>query len=145
MGHKIRTLHDFLCVSCFLDMLIFRLNNFHCRGITTISSAYRGDTSITDYVFGGAITGGLWKCSLGLRGMAAGTLIGCVMGAVAGTASVALLKITGRDMKEIRYWQYRWKEERETMIRAGMAKQMDDEDKLPPSPRDSKKLSLDEI
>lgn len=77
--------------------------------------------------------------------MAAGTVIGCVMGAIAGTASVGLLKLTGRDMNEIRYWQYRWKEEREAMIRAGMEKQMDKEDKLPPSPRDSKKLSLDEI
>lgn len=124
---------------------VSNLNVSISRGITTVSSVYRGKTSITDYVLGGALTGGLWKCSLGLRGMAAGTLIGCAMGAVAGTASVGLLKLTGRDMDEIRYWQYKWKEERESMIRQGLARQMDDEDKMPPSHRDGQKLSLDEI
>ncbi|CAD6992797.1 unnamed protein product [Ceratitis capitata] len=58
--------------------------------------------------------------SLGLRGMAAGGIIGGVLGSVAGVASLALLYASGTSMEEIRYWQYKWRIDRDNMIHQAM-------------------------
>ncbi|CAD6992787.1 RPII140-upstream gene protein [Ceratitis capitata] len=95
-------------------------------GIITCVSVYRGKSSIYEYVGAGLITGSLYKMSLGLRGMAAGGIIGGVLGSVAGVASLALLYASGTSMEEIRYWQYKWRIDRDNMIHQAMKKQEDD-------------------
>lgn len=89
-------------------------------GIITCVSVYRGKSSIFEYIAAGFITGSLYKLNLGLRGMAAGGIIGGVMGSIAGAASLALLYASGTSMEEIRYWQYKWRLERENMVHEAM-------------------------
>lgn len=51
----------------------------------------------------------MYKVNLGLRGIAVGGLLGCILGGVAGGLSLAILKASGTTMEEVRYWQYKWK------------------------------------
>ncbi|XP_050331013.1 RPII140-upstream gene protein [Bactrocera neohumeralis] len=95
-------------------------------GIITCVSVYRGKSSIFEYIGAGFVTGSLYKINLGLRGMAAGGIIGGVLGSIAGAASLALLYASGTSMEEIRYWQYKWRLERENMVHEAMKKQEDD-------------------
>ncbi|EDW14963.1 RPII140-upstream gene protein [Drosophila mojavensis] len=85
-------------------------------GIITGISVYRGKSSIYEYLAAGSITGALYKLNLGLRGMAAGGIIGGFMGGVAGVASLLLMKASGTTMEEVRYWQYKWRVQRDDDI-----------------------------
>ncbi|XP_023708484.1 RPII140-upstream gene protein isoform X3 [Cryptotermes secundus] len=80
--------------------------------LTTSISIYRGRSSILEYVAAGGITGALYKCSMGLRGMAVGGGLGSFLGGIAGLVSLSILKFSGMTMEEVRYWQYQWKEDR---------------------------------
>lgn len=84
--------------------------------ITTTISVYNGKSSIWEYLTAGVITGSTYKMNMGLRGMVAGGLVGGAFGTVAGCASLLILKATGKSMEEVRYWQYRWKIERDQTI-----------------------------
>ncbi len=57
---------------------------------------------------------------MGLRGMVAGGLVGGVFGTVAGGVSLLILKMTGKSMEEVRYWQYKWRIERDQAINESM-------------------------
>lgn len=83
--------------------------------MTTIS-VYRGRSSLVEYVSAGAVAGSLYKVNMGLRGMAVGGLLGGGIGGVAGCASLLLLHVSGTSMEEVRYWQYRWRENRDRNI-----------------------------
>lgn len=80
-------------------------------------SVYREKSSIYEYLTAGAITGSLFKFNLGLRGIAVGGLVGGGLGGVAGLLSLALMKMSGTSMEEVRYWQYKWRENRDGNIR----------------------------
>jgi complex I assembly factor TIMMDC1 len=79
-------------------------------------SVYRGKSSIYEYLAAGSTTGALYKFNMGLRGMAAGGLVGLAFGGIAGGLSLAIMKATGTSMEEVRYWQYKWKTDREALI-----------------------------
>jgi Tim17/Tim22/Tim23 family. len=49
---------------------------FLSRLLTTSISVYRGYSSILEYVAAGCITGTLYKCNMGLAGMAVGGGLG---------------------------------------------------------------------
>ncbi|ALC45552.1 140up [Drosophila busckii] len=85
-------------------------------GIITCISVYRGKSSIYEYLAAGTLTGGLYKVNMGLRGMAAGGIIGGFMGGVAGAASLLLMKASGTSMEEVRYWQYKWRQQRDDTV-----------------------------
>ncbi|GAB0096503.1 RPII140-upstream gene protein [Sergentomyia squamirostris] len=85
-------------------------------GISTIIAVYRGKSSIFEYMAGGLAAGAMYKMNLGLRGMVAGGLVGCAVGTVGGALSLSLLKASGMTMEEMRYWQYRWKLDRQNTI-----------------------------
>ncbi|KDR16313.1 RPII140-upstream gene protein [Zootermopsis nevadensis] len=88
--------------------------------LTTSVSVYRGHSSIVEYIAAGGVTGALYKCNMGLRGMAVGGGLGSVLGGICGLVSLSVLKMTGLTMEEIRYWQYQWKEDRyKQFIRSG--------------------------
>lgn len=87
-----------------------------CSGIITCISVYRCKSSIYEYLAAGSITGALYKVSLGLRGMAAGGIIGGALGGVAGATSLLLMKASGTSMEEVRYWQYKWRVQRDDTI-----------------------------
>lgn len=56
--------------------------------------------------------------------MVAGAAVGGGLGLVAGGISVGLLKLTGTSMEEVRYWQYKWKTDREQAYREGFDKSL---------------------
>jgi complex I assembly factor TIMMDC1 len=85
-------------------------------GIVTLMSVYRGKSSIWEYLAAGSATGAVYKLNMGLRGMAAGGIVGLAFGGVAGGVSLGVMKMTGTTMEEVRYWQYKWKTDRDVMI-----------------------------
>ncbi|KAH8326759.1 hypothetical protein KR067_013700 [Drosophila pandora] len=91
-------------------------------GIITCISVYRGKSSIYEYLAAGSLTGSLYKVNLGLRGMAAGGIIGGFLGGVAGVASLLLMKASGTSMEEVRYWQYKWRLDRDDNIQQAVRK-----------------------
>lgn len=90
-------------------------------------SVYRGKSSIWEYVAAGSSTGALFRMNMGLRGMAAGAIVGAGLGIFAGTASLGVMKLSGTSMEEVRYWQYQWHKKRIDLEQAGYAKQMKSE------------------
>ncbi|XP_065722162.2 RPII140-upstream gene protein [Drosophila suzukii] len=96
-------------------------------GIITCMSVYRGKSSIYEYLAAGSITGSLYKMNLGLRGMAAGGIIGGFLGGVAGVTSLLLMKASGTSMEEVRYWQYKWRLDRDENIQLAFKKLTEDE------------------
>lgn len=54
--------------------------------------------------------------------MAAGALVGGGLGTVAGGVTVGLLALTGTTMEEVRYWQYKWKTDRDDAYKEGFEK-----------------------
>lgn len=58
------------------ESMSMRVNNIvkFISGGITISSAYRGDYGVTEYIVSGVVSGALYKCNLGLRGMVSGGL-----------------------------------------------------------------------
>jgi hypothetical protein len=59
-----------------LSVLVFTVGFIFKRLLTTSISVYRGHSSILEYVAAGGFTGGLYKCNMGLRGMAVGGGLG---------------------------------------------------------------------
>ncbi|CAO1421891.1 unnamed protein product [Diamesa hyperborea] len=100
-------------------------------GITTMVSVYRGESSIWEYLAAGMLTGSMYKFNMGLRGIAAGGLVGGFLGTIAGGVSLLVLKTTGMSMEEVRYWQYKWRADRDDTINEAMkAQTMDERDQL---------------
>lgn len=93
--------------------------------MTTIISVYRGKSSIIEYAVAGACTGSIYKFNLGLRGIAAGSLVGGSLGTIAGLVSLMLLKATGTTMEEVQFYQYKWRENRDNNIREGLKKEVE--------------------
>jgi complex I assembly factor TIMMDC1 len=79
-------------------------------------AVYRGKSSMYEYVTAGLVTGGTYKFNMGLKGMAAGAIVGGGLGAIAGGLSLLILKSTGMTMEEVRYWQYKWRSSRDDAI-----------------------------
>lgn len=72
-----------------------------------------------EYIIGGAATGAMYKFNLGLRGLAAGAIVGGALGTVGGAISLLILRSTGMTMEEVRYWQYKWRSSRDDAINEG--------------------------
>lgn len=69
-----------------------------------------------EYISAGAVTGAMYKFSMGLRGMTAGALVGGFFGTIAGGVTLVILKSTGMTMEEARYWQYKWRSSRDDSV-----------------------------
>lgn len=90
--------------------------------ITTSIATYRGKSSLIEYAAAGFLTGTCYKFSLGPKGMLVGGALGGVLGGVAGVISLAILRLSGTTMEEIRYWQYNWKKDRDRQIEGSLKK-----------------------
>lgn len=86
-------------------------------GIITTISVYRGKSSIYEYLTAGTITGSIYKVNMGLRGMAVGGLLGGSLGGIAGLISLLVMQLSGTSMEEVRYWQYKWRANRDANIK----------------------------
>ncbi|CAK1604029.1 unnamed protein product [Parnassius mnemosyne] len=90
--------------------------------ITTTVSVYRGDTSLIDYIFAGAITGAVYKANLGIAAMIVGAGVGATLSTLGGLAILGILKATGVTMDDIRQALYRIKTAREQQFNQALEK-----------------------
>jgi len=90
--------------------------------ITTSIAVYRGKSSVIEYIAAASTAGAMYKINSGLRGITAGGILGAGLGGIAGLVSLAILKLSGTTMEEVRYWQYQWKVERDETINAAKLK-----------------------
>lgn len=56
--------------------------------------------------------------------MAAGAIVGTVLGFGGGLITLGIIKLSGTSMEEARYWQYKWKTERIGAYKEGYDKQL---------------------
>ncbi|KAJ8003726.1 hypothetical protein DPEC_G00151350 [Dallia pectoralis] len=70
--------------------------------VSTGLSVYRDKYTISHYSAAGALTGGLFRLNLGLRGLVAGTVIGATMGVPAGALVIAMQGLAGETLRERR-------------------------------------------
>ncbi|XP_065089863.1 RPII140-upstream gene protein [Ochlerotatus camptorhynchus] len=96
-------------------------------GLQTVISVYRGKSSIYEYLVAGGVTGAMYKFNMGPKGMTSGGLVGMALGSAAGLASLAILKSTGTTMEEVRFWQYKWRVNRDEAINESMKMQSTEE------------------
>ncbi|XP_012221112.1 RPII140-upstream gene protein [Linepithema humile] len=84
--------------------------------LTTCTSAYRGKVATENYIFGGAVTGFLYKMNLGFRAALVGTGLGSMLGAVCGSLSILVLTLSGVTMDEVMTAQQEWINSRDKVI-----------------------------
>jgi len=84
-------------------------------------AVYRGKSSVYEYIAAGALTGAGYKLRMGPKGMASGLLVGGFLGTIAGGISMVILKSSGMTMEEVRYWQYKWRDQRDDNIQGAIA------------------------
>ncbi|XP_043101521.1 complex I assembly factor TIMMDC1, mitochondrial [Puntigrus tetrazona] len=70
--------------------------------VSTGLTVYRDKNSLSHFAVAGALTGGVFRMSLGLGGLLAGTAIGAVLGLPAGVVIIGLQKLGGETMYEKR-------------------------------------------
>ncbi|XP_038151802.1 complex I assembly factor TIMMDC1, mitochondrial [Cyprinodon tularosa] len=70
--------------------------------VSTGLSVYRDKDALSNYVAAGAVTVGLYRLNLGLRGLLAGSIIGAVLGVPVGAVVVGLQSLTGETFRERR-------------------------------------------
>lgn len=95
------------------------ISYYYFSAISTTIAVYRGKSSFLEYIAAGTLTGTMYKFNLGLRGMFAGGVVGGVLGTIAGGATLLILRSSGMTMEEVRYWQYKWRSNRDNMINEG--------------------------
>ena len=69
-----------------------------------------------EYVAGGALAGAIYKLPMGPKAMVPGFLVGAALGTVAGSISVAVMKVTGTTAEEVRFIRKGWKESQSRYI-----------------------------
>lgn len=70
------------------------------NSVSTGLSVYRDKDSLSHYAAAGALTGGLFRLNLGLRGLVAGALLGSLLGLPAGALVVAMQTVAGESTRE---------------------------------------------
>uniref|UniRef100_A0A8B9RHU6 Complex I assembly factor TIMMDC1, mitochondrial n=1 Tax=Astyanax mexicanus TaxID=7994 RepID=A0A8B9RHU6_ASTMX len=72
------------------------------NSVSTGLSVYRDENAMSHFAAAGAVTGGVFRMNLGLRGLVAGTIIGAALGVPAGALIIGLQKLGGETMREKR-------------------------------------------
>nr|XP_055064834.1 complex I assembly factor TIMMDC1, mitochondrial [Misgurnus anguillicaudatus]XP_055064836.1 complex I assembly factor TIMMDC1, mitochondrial [Misgurnus anguillicaudatus] len=70
-------------------------------------TVYRDKNALSHFAAAGAVTGGIFRLNLGLRGLVSGTLIGAGLGLPAGLLIIGLQKLGGETMCEKRHRERR--------------------------------------
>ncbi|XP_073407175.1 complex I assembly factor TIMMDC1, mitochondrial [Dendrobates tinctorius] len=65
-------------------------------------AAYRDRVVVSNFAAAGAVTGGIFRLSLGLRGLVAGSVIGTLLGIPAGALISGLQTLIGEDLGELK-------------------------------------------
>ncbi|XP_077440026.1 complex I assembly factor TIMMDC1, mitochondrial [Vanacampus margaritifer] len=72
------------------------------NSVSTGLSVYRDKNTLSNFAATGAVTGGLFRMNLGLRGLVAGTIIGAVLGIPTGALIISMQSLTGENVRERR-------------------------------------------
>ncbi|KAM3585564.1 uncharacterized protein V6R79_021194 [Siganus canaliculatus] len=72
------------------------------NSVSTGLSVYRDKYTLSHYAAAGAVTGGLFRLSLGLGGLVAGTIIGAVLGIPTGALIISMQSLAGEPLEERR-------------------------------------------
>ncbi|XP_029370405.1 complex I assembly factor TIMMDC1, mitochondrial [Echeneis naucrates] len=72
------------------------------NSVSTGLSVYRDKYTLSHYAAAGAVTGGLFRLNLGLRGLVAGALIGAVLGIPTGALIISMHSLAGESVRERR-------------------------------------------
>ncbi|CAG5933606.1 complex I assembly factor TIMMDC1, mitochondrial [Menidia menidia] len=70
--------------------------------VNTGLSVYRDKDALSNHIAAGAVTVGLFRLNLGLRGLVAGSVIGAVLGIPVGGLVIGLQSLTGESFRERR-------------------------------------------
>ncbi|XP_007579111.1 complex I assembly factor TIMMDC1, mitochondrial [Poecilia formosa] len=70
--------------------------------VSTGLAVYRNKDAVSNYVAAGAVTVGLFRLNLGLRGLVAGSVIGAALGIPVGAMVIGLQSLTGETFRERR-------------------------------------------
>lgn len=71
-------------------------------GISSAVAVYRDKTGIMEHFVAGICTGLMYKFNMGPRGWLVGGALGMVLGGVAGGSTLAILKLTGMTIDDVR-------------------------------------------
>ncbi|XP_033337881.2 RPII140-upstream gene protein isoform X1 [Megalopta genalis] len=74
---------------------------FLFQSTSVMMYVYRGKFEIINCTAAGALTGGLFKIDMGLKGTMAGTIIGSLLGSMYGAVAKLLLYITGAELSDL--------------------------------------------
>lgn len=77
------------------------------NSVSTGLSIYRDNYTLGHYAAAGAVTGGLFRLSLGLGGFVAGSIIGAVLGIPAGLMIISMQTLSGETIRERRHRERR--------------------------------------
>ncbi|KAM8873025.1 complex I assembly factor TIMMDC1, mitochondrial [Synchiropus picturatus] len=72
------------------------------NSVSTGLSVYRDKYTLSNFAAAGAVTGGLFRLNLGLKGLVAGTIIGAVLGIPTGAVIMGMQSLGGEDVRERR-------------------------------------------
>lgn len=70
--------------------------------VSTGLCVYRDQNTLSHYAAAGAVTGGLFRLNLGVRGLVAGSIIGAVLGIPAGLMIISMQSLSGETIREKR-------------------------------------------
>lgn len=70
--------------------------------VNTGLTVYRNKDALSHFAIAGAVTGGLFRINLGVRGLVAGSIIGALLGTPMGSLLIALEKHSGETVQERR-------------------------------------------
>ncbi|XP_040278693.1 complex I assembly factor TIMMDC1, mitochondrial [Bufo bufo] len=84
---------------------------FNC--VSTGLSAYRDKVVVSNFAAAGAVTGGLFRLNLGLRGLVGGSVIGALLGVPAGALISGLQSLAGEDLRQHKRQERRHLSERQ--------------------------------
>ncbi|XP_061693336.1 complex I assembly factor TIMMDC1, mitochondrial [Syngnathoides biaculeatus] len=72
------------------------------NSVSTGLSVYRDKYTVGNFAAAGAVTGGVFRLNLGLRGLVAGTIIGAVLGIPTGALIISMHSLAGESARERR-------------------------------------------
>nr|BAN20975.1 conserved hypothetical protein [Riptortus pedestris] len=95
----------------------------------TMAAVYRGDSSLIDYVLGGAVSGFIYRINYGLNGVIVGSTLGSFVGLLAGCLTMTLLRLTGTSYDDVTNWHKEQIASRQRHLNEAVAKTVHDEGK----------------
>ncbi|XP_048524420.1 RPII140-upstream gene protein isoform X2 [Dendroctonus ponderosae] len=96
---------------------------------STMIQVYTGTYGIKEYAIAGAVAGSMYKFFLGPRAWLAGGAVGGALGFLGGSCTYGILQLTGQSLDDTKYWQQRFTQRREEIIREGL-KEAHEEDEF---------------